>query len=167
METAVTIAPASLISTKFWPVVRSSILLLSLTISCAAYAKDLDRLVRILSPAFLVQQGIAICTGGIELDQNEVALFSRANSYADYLKMRVSEGLSQNDVLFVLHGAADKAREQSIKIIRLLKSSPPAVENEKRMAWCKMNLTAVALKVLDTYRDQKESIETMIDQAKQ
>lgn len=66
-----------------------------------AFGKDLDTLVRILSPAFLGQQGISICTD-MPLDTETQSTLSRLNAYANYVKMRVTDGLTGSEAQYVL-----------------------------------------------------------------
>ncbi len=89
----------------------------------SAFGKNLDTLVRILSPAFLGQQGVSICTD-MPLDTEPQSTLSQLNAYAIYMKRRVTDGLTEPETQFVLKSSADKAKVQIDEVVRLLKLAP-------------------------------------------
>ena len=75
------------------------------------FGKDLNTLSRVLYSAFLAEQGAAMCmVPSIKLSDSDRAVFIDAHNYAQLVKQKVSTGLSDDDVRFVLKSAADRAQ---------------------------------------------------------
>jgi hypothetical protein len=64
----------------------------------------------------------------IKLSDSDRAVFIDAHNYAQLLKQKISTGLSDDDVRFVLKSAADRAREDMLQVVAVLKSKPPDKE---------------------------------------
>lgn len=128
-----------------------------------AFGKDLDTLVRVLSPALLGQQGVSICTD-MPLDTETQSTFSRLNAHANYIKMRVTDSLTESEAQYVLTSSPDKAKVQIDEVVRLLKLDPDQ-KYSKRLRWCRENLMNIAQRVLSTYAFDKHALEKMVDDA--
>ena len=75
------------------------------------FGKDLNELTKILTPAFSAQQMSAICTSAqVPFSDDDKALFTSAQVYADGIKQIIIAGLSDSDVSFVLRSAADQSK---------------------------------------------------------
>jgi hypothetical protein len=74
--------------------------------------KDLNVLVRVLYSAFVAEQGSSMCmVPSITLLQTERSVFIDAHNYAQLVKQKVTAGLSDHDVQFVLRSAAVRPKK--------------------------------------------------------
>ncbi|HUL88167.1 MAG TPA: hypothetical protein VLU23_08295 [Pseudolabrys sp.] len=107
----------------------SWVLLVLLGSLSPAFGKDLNTLIRLLYSAYVAEQGSAMCmVPSIKLSDSDRAVFIDAHNYAQLLKQKISTGLSDDDVRFVLKSAADRAREDMLQVVAVLKSKPPDKE---------------------------------------
>ena len=84
------------------------LLLIGATATSSVPAKDLNVLSDILYTAFLAQQGSAMCNlPRLPLSDDDRIAFIKAHNYANWLKQHISEGLSNEEVQFVLRTAGD------------------------------------------------------------
>jgi len=133
-----------------------------------AYGKDLAVLVRILYPAFLAEQGSAMCmVPSIDLSNKDRDVFIDAKNYADRIKESVSAGLKNDEVQAVLVQAASLARAEMLRVVQVLKSSPPDKEYAELFRWCTTTMKPLAENVVRTYYDNPNTIDQMIATAKQ
>jgi hypothetical protein len=131
------------------------------------FGKDLNVLIRVLYPPFFAEQGSAMCmVPSIKLSESDRTVFINAHNYAQLIKQKVSAGLSDEDVQFVLKSAADQARSELLEVVRVLKSNPPDREYAELFRWCTNNMKAVAAKVVRTYVDEPDVVNRLIENAK-
>ena len=131
------------------------------------FGKDVKVLIRVLYAAFVAEQGSAMCTvPSINLSESDRVIFINAKNYAQWIKQKVSTGLSDDDVQYVLKSAADRAREEMLEVVRVLKSNPPDKEYLELFRWCTTNMKPIADKVVRTYVDHPDVIDKLIEDAK-
>lgn len=101
----------------------SLLLLLLFGAMSPVFGKDLNVLIRVLYAAFIAEQGSSMCmVPSIQLSESDRAIFINAHYYAEWIKQKVSAGLNDEDVQFVLKSAADQARSELLEVVRVLKS---------------------------------------------
>ena len=123
----------------------SWVLLLLLGSLSSVFAKDLNILIRLLYSAFVAEQGSAMCmVPSIKLSDSDRAVFIDAHNYAQVVKQKVSASLSDDDVRFVLKSAADRAREDMLQVVAVIKSNPPDKEYAELFRWCTNNMKPAA-----------------------
>jgi hypothetical protein len=146
---------------------RTCVLLLVLGSLAPAFGKDLNTLIRLLYSAYVAEQGSAMCmVPSIKLSDSDRAVFVDAHNYAQLLKQKVSAGLSDDDVRFVLKSAADRAREDMLQVVGVLKSRPPDKEYAELFRWCTSNMKPGAEKLLRGYTEAPDALDKLIDNAK-
>jgi hypothetical protein len=146
---------------------RSWVLLLLLGSLSPAFGKDLNTLIRLLYSAYVAEQGSAMCmVPSIKLSDSDRAVFIDAHNYAQLLKQKISAGLSDDDVHFVLKSAADRAREDMLQVVGVLKSKPPDKEYAELFRWCTNNMKPGAEKLLRGYAEAPDALDKLIDSAK-
>ncbi|MFZ0624074.1 MAG: hypothetical protein WBX05_03670 [Pseudolabrys sp.] len=132
-----------------------------------AFGKDLNTLIRLLYSAYVAEQGSAMCmVPSIKLSGSDRAVFIDAHNYAQLLKQKISTGLSDDDVRFVLKSAADRAREDMLQVVAVLKSNPPDKEYAELFRWCTNNMKPGAEKLLRGYAQAPDALDKLIDNAK-
>jgi hypothetical protein len=145
----------------------SFLFLLLFGVMSPVFGKDLNVLIRVLYAAFLAEQGSAMCmVPSIKLSESDRAVFINAHNYAQWIKQRVSAGLSDDDVQFVLKSAADRARGEMLEVVRVLKSNPPDKEYSELFFWCTINMRPIADKVVRAYVDEPSVVDKLIENAK-
>jgi len=145
----------------------SWVLLVLLGSLSPAFGKDLNTLIRLLYSAYVAEQGSAMCmVPSIKLSDSDRAVFIDAHNYAQLLKQKISTGLSDDDVRFVLKSAADRAREDMLQVVAVLKSKPPDKEYAELFRWCTNNMKPGAEKLLRGYAEAPEALDKLIDNAK-
>ncbi|MFZ0096470.1 MAG: hypothetical protein WAK97_21330 [Pseudolabrys sp.] len=102
----------------------------------------------------------------IKLSGSDRAVFIDAHNYAQLLKQKISTGLSDDDVRFVLKSAADRAREDMLQVVAVLKSNPPDKEYAELFRWCTNNMKPGAEKLLRGYAQAPDALDKLIDNAK-
>ena len=132
-----------------------------------AFGRDLNALIRVLYSAYVAEQGSAMCmVPSIELSDSDRAVFIDTHNYAQLVKQKVSAGLSDDDVRFVLRSAADRARADMLQVVRVIKSNPPDKEYAELFRWCTNNMKPAAEKLLRAYADAPGTFDNLIDNAK-
>ena len=139
--------------------------LVSLAVLCptpfSALAKDLSVLARITYVAFLADQGAAICASlRLNFSSDDIIAFQNAKNYAQWIKQRVSAGLSDDDVRSVLVPAADRAKTEARKAIRTFRSEADAFK------WCTATVAPLAREATGAYVRNRSLIEEIIQKAK-
>ena len=131
------------------------------------HAKDLNVLTRVLYAAFYVEQGAAMCSvPAVQLIENDRVLYADTKNYAQWIKQRVSEGLSSDDAATVLKAAADRARAEMDEVVKVLKSFPPGQEYPALSQWCRTKMRDAATRVLASYEQDRAKVDDIIDNAK-
>ena len=102
----------------------------------------------------------------IELSDSDRTVFIDTHNYAQLVKQKVSAGLSDDDVRFVLRSAADRARADMLQVVRVIKSNPPDKEYAELFRWCTNNMKPAAEKLLRAYADAPGTFDNLIDNAK-
>ena len=145
----------------------SWVLLLLLGSLSSVFAKDLNILIRLLYSAFVAEQGSAMCmVPSIKLSDSDRAVFIDAHNYAQVVKQKVSASLSDDDVRFVLKSAADRAREDMLQVVAVIKSNPPDKEYAELFRWCTNNMKPAAEKLFRGYAQAPDALDKLIDNAK-
>lgn len=131
------------------------------------FGKNLNALVRVLYSAYIAEQGSAMCmVPSIKLSDSDRAVFIDAHKYAELVTQKVSAGLSDDDVRFVIKSAADRAHEDMLQVVRVLKSNPPDKEYAELFRWCSNNMKPAAEKLVRAYADAPDAFDKLIDDAK-
>jgi hypothetical protein len=131
------------------------------------FGRDLNTLIRLLYSADVAEQGSAMCmVPSIKLSDSDRAVFIDAHNYAQLVKQKVSAGLSEDDVRFVLKSAADRAREDLLQVVAVLRSNPPDKEYAELLRWCINNMKPGAEKLIRAYADAPGALDKLIDSAK-
>ncbi|MGA8919743.1 MAG: hypothetical protein WB540_13505, partial [Pseudolabrys sp.] len=73
---------------------------------------------------------------------------------------------SDDDVRVVLKSAADRAREDMLQVVAVLKSNPPDKEYAELFRWCTNNMKPGAEKLLRGYAQAPDALDKLIDNAK-
>jgi hypothetical protein len=141
--------------------------LLLFGVTSPVFGKDLDVLVRVLYPPFFAEMGSSMCmVPSIQLSESDRALFINAHYYAQAIKQKVSAGLSDEEVRFVLKSAADQARSELREVVKVLKSNPPDREYAELLRWCTDNMKTVANNLLRKYGEEPDFVDGLIEGAK-
>ena len=141
--------------------------LLLFDVMSPAFGKDLDVLIRVLYPPFFAEMGAVMCmVPSIKLFDSDRTVFINAHNYAQLIKKKVSTGLNDEDVRFVLKSAAEQARSELREVVRVLKSYPPDREYTELFRWCADNMKTVAEKVVRAYVDEPDVVNRLIENAK-
>ena len=136
-------------------------------VTSPVFGKDLDVLARVLYPPFFAEVGSSMCmVPSIKLSESDRTLFINAHYYAQAIKQKVSAGLSEEEVRFVLKSAADKAWGELREVVRVLKSNPPDREYAELFRWCTDNMKTVAGDVLRKYSEEPDFVDRLIEGAK-
>src|ERR1039458_3569485 len=131
------------------------------------FGKDLSVLIRVLHGAFIAENGYAMCmVPSITLSESDRAVFINARNYAQWMKQRVSAGLTDDEVQFVLKSAADQARAEMLEVVRILKSNPPDKEYSELFRWCTTNMKPIADRLVHTYVSDPNAYNKLIEDAK-
>ena len=131
------------------------------------FGKDLNALVRVLYSAYVAEQGSAMCmVPSIKMSDSDRAVFIDAHNYAELVTQKVSAGLSDDVVRFLIKSAADRAHEDMLQVVRVLKSNPPDKEYAELFRWCINNMKPAADKLLRAYADAPGAFDKLIDSAK-
>jgi hypothetical protein len=147
--------------------IYSLLFFLLFAILSPVFSKDLNVLIRVLYPAFFAEQGSAMCmTPNIKLSESDRAVFINAHNYAHLIKQKVSAGLSNEDIQFVLRSAAGQARSELLEVVRALKSNPPDKEYFELFRWCTNKMKPVADRVVRAYDDDPDVVNRLIEYAK-
>ena len=102
-----------------------------------AFGKDVNALINLLYSAFLAEQGAAMCMApSINIPADDRAVFLDTHQYAQAIRQKVSTGLGDSDVQFIVKSAADHAREQMLQVVNVFKSNPPDKEYAELFRWC-------------------------------
>ena len=132
-----------------------------------AFGKDLNALIRVLYSAYVAEQGSAMCmVPSIKLSDSDRAVFVDTHNYAELATEKVSAGLGDDDVRFVIKSAADRAHEDMLQVVRVLKSNPPDKEYAELFRWCTHNMKPAAEKLVRAYADAPGAFDKLIDNAK-
>lgn len=141
--------------------------LLLFGVTSPAFGKDLDVLVRVLYPPFFAQMGSSMCmVPTIQLSDSDRTIFTNAYYLAGAIKQKVSAGLRDDEVRFVLKSAADQARNELREVIKVLKSNPPDKEYAELFRWCSDNMKTVANNVLRKYGEEPDLVDRLVEGAK-
>jgi hypothetical protein len=131
------------------------------------FGKDLNALIRVLYSAYVAEQGSAMCmVPSIKISDSDRAVFVDAHNYAELVTQKVSAGLSDDDVRFLIKSAANRAHEDMLQVVRVLKSNPPDKEYAELFRWCTNNMKPAAEKLLRAYADAPGAFDNLIDNAK-
>jgi hypothetical protein len=132
----------------------------------AVFGKDLAALVRILYPAFLVEQGSAMCmVPSITLSDKDKDVFIDAKNYTDRIKEEVTARLMNDEVRAVLVQSANLARTEISKVVRVLKLMPLEEEYAELLRWCTTRMKPLASKIVGTYYNDPHRIDQEIENA--
>ena len=127
----------------------------------SAKAKDLGVLTRVLQAAFLADQGSAVCASSrLDFSAEDNAAFRSAKSYAQFIKGKVSDGLSTEDVTKVLTDAANAAKSEAQQAFAALRGDPDVAR------WCTQTVAPFARQVVGTYERNTAEIDGIISKAK-
>jgi hypothetical protein len=140
--------------------------LCALSILCgmrsAVTARDLNILMRISYAAFVADDGAAICSASrLNFSTEDQAVFQDAKGYAQWIKQRVSEGLSADDVSPLLISAADRAKSEIHEAITALKSDAEVFQ------WCTAHVAPMVRDVVGVYVRNRDLMDEIIEKAKQ
>jgi hypothetical protein len=102
----------------------------------------------------------------IELSDSDRAAFIESHNYAQLFKQKVSAGLSDDEVRFVLKSAADWARADMLQVVRVLKANPPDKEYVELFRWCMNNMKPAVEKLLRAYAEAPGAFDNLIENAK-
>ena len=131
------------------------------TTPLSAPAKDLSVLIRVTYVAFLADQGSAICASSrLKFSPEDTTAFENAKNYAQWIKQRVSTGLSNDDVRSVLVTAADRAKTEAREAIRTSRSEADVFQ------WCTATVAPLAREVTGAYVRNRSLIDEIIQKAK-
>ena len=131
------------------------------------FGKDQNALIRALYSAYVLEQGSAMCmVPSIKISDSDRAVFIDAHNYAELVTQKVSAGLSDDVVRFLIKSAADRAHEDMLQVVRVLKSNPPDKEYAELFRWCTNNMKPAAEKLLRAYADAPGAFDKFIDNAK-
>lgn len=144
---------------------RAAGYMVALAVVCAtpfsASAKDLSVLVRITYAAFVADQGSALCASSrLNFSSNDTTTFQNAKNYAQWIKQKVSAGLSDDEVRSVLVPAADRAKLETREAIRTFRSEADVFQ------WCTTTVAPLAREVVGAYVRNRSLIEEIIEKAK-
>jgi hypothetical protein len=147
--------------------VCSFLFLLLFGVLAPTFGKDLSILVSVLYPPFFAEQGSSMCMApSIKLSASDRTAFINAHNYAQLIKQKVSAGLSNEDLQFVLKAAADQANSELREVVRVLKSNPPDREYIELLHCRTDNMKTVAEKVVRAYVDEPDVVDRLIEHAK-
>lgn len=134
-------------------------------IACAtpfvALAKDFGVLERMTYAAFVADQGSAVCASArLNFSAKDVTAFQDAKNYAQWIKQRVTAGLSDEEARSVLVLAADRAKKEAREAVATFRSESDLLQ------WCTATVVPLVQEVVGAYVRNRALIEEIIEKAK-
>lgn len=132
-----------------------------------AASADLELLSRLLAPANLM-----LMLGNFCAAENPSFLTATAGRrgdlrfYAQEVKDEVSQDLSDADVLLVLRKAADIAKAEGLKSIRMLQSPDPIIEIRMITTWCNTSVKSLVENYIRTHDERHTAFKELLVRAK-
>jgi len=138
------------------------------SILSSASAKDLDLLVRLLVPAYMAQNFVAICVTEDpqfprELD-NGIASVS---AFAEHVKNEVTADLAETDAATVRITAADTARQVARHELDLLRGDQSEVPADALRRWCDRSVKHYIFEITSKHQEKHQEFEILLEKAKQ
>jgi hypothetical protein len=135
--------------------------------SLPALGKDLNVLIRVLYPAFFIEQGAAMCSvPNVQLSDDDRLLFMNTKNYAQWIKQKATANLPPDEVLSILRSSADRAKDELSEVIKVLKSYPANREYAELSVWCTTKMNSFARKIVLGYVEERKKIDDLIEDAK-
>lgn len=136
--------------------------------SSAGSAKDLDLLIRYLAPVFLSQNFAAVCRS---LDPNLLAQlpggYDAISRLSTEMKFEIADGLSPDEVRFVVLSAANTAQVRARQAIKLLNPDYPRRNPAIERPWCEKDALPLIAAVIKQDMDKHEQLMQIIKKAKE
>jgi hypothetical protein len=144
------------------------LLLAGLCLSAApASAKDLSRLVQLLTPVYLAQNLTSVCAA-----RNPAFLartggpFGTTHAYAQHVKEEVIASLPSSEADLVMRTAADAAKAAALQQVRALKSPSPEIEAERTDQWCRISAEGFVREIVRSHDVEHEGFVQGVEHAK-
>ena len=147
--------------------VSMKLLMTFVSTGALAASTDVNILWRLLAPADL-----ALMVGNACLAQDSSFLTRTTGRHGDFrvyaqeVKDKVSEGLSEEDLLLVLRRAADAAKAEALSEVRNLNSSDPETEAKNTKVWCETLATEIIKEFIVTQDQDHEGFKKLLSAAK-
>lgn len=139
-------------------VTRASISLASILVfsnAQEASAKDLELLMRYLTPVFLIQNFTRTCRINDQAFLSELFHGARTvDELSDQTKLEITEGLTDDEAKTVVLVAANTALKAARDEMRKLSPDYPKIEAQLLFRWCNNEAKPFILNVV--YKNQKE-----------
>jgi hypothetical protein len=141
--------------------VTALIAVVPLTAGNLTHAKDLGVLTRVAQAAFLADQGSAVCASSrLDFSTDEHATFRSAKGYAQFIKDKVTAGLTPDETTKVLADAAGAAKSEAQQVFSALRGDPDVAN------WCKRSVVPFVRQVVGAYERNTAEIDGIIERAK-
>jgi hypothetical protein len=136
--------------------------------SSAGSAKDLDLLIRYLAPVFLSQNFAAVCQ---TLDPNLLSQlpggYGAVSQFSTEMKFEIADGLSPDELRFVVLSAAKTAQVRAREAIKLLNPDYPRRNPAIERPWCEKEAMPLVAAVLKKDVDEHDKLMQIIKKAKE
>jgi hypothetical protein len=136
-------------------------------LSPSADAKDLDALVRLLVPAYMAQNFVAVC---VEQDSQFLSDLKNGpgsiNAFAELVKNRVSVDLPEDVAEKVRVTAADTARQVARHELQLLDRQQASGSPDSLKTWCDRSAKPFIIETLRRHEEKQPEFEKALEDAK-
>jgi hypothetical protein len=147
-----------------------AIMFLMVMFASPAISKDFGILTRMLYVAFLAEQGVALCMLANPAFARETSgPMGHMHDYAQHIKMQVTAGLNETEILSLLKSAADRAKGEAQQALRSLATEGtegPVIETARVTRWCQTVVKPLVRQVIDTHDNHHAQIDQLLEKAK-
>jgi hypothetical protein len=132
-----------------------------------AISKDFGILTRMLYAALLAEQGVALCTVADPAFASETSgPMGHMHDYAQHIKVEVTAGLNETEILSLLKSAADRAKAEALQALRRLRTEGTEIETARVTMWCQTVVKPLVRQVIDTHDTDHAQIDQLLEEAK-
>src|SRR5262245_54908633 len=132
-----------------------------------AAAKDLEMLVRLLTPAYIAQNFSALCNGeNAKLTAEQKNSMIKIGTFVDHVKTEVTTGLSEKDAEEVRISAANTAQNIARNEMLFLGAQGTYVPTDTLARWCKQSAETIISEILQAHAKKHEEFDRLTDEAK-
>lgn len=135
--------------------------------SQGAVAKDLDMLIRLLVPAYMAQNFVAICRKqDFEFPAQVQTVVDAIGGFAEHVKAEVTADLAENEASSVRHRAADTALRVAEKELHQLAGPSDEITSDALSRWCGGSAKHFVIEIVHAHSEKHVEFERLVAAAK-
>lgn len=150
-----------------WPVTCLIGFAILFGLSQSIFARDLDRLTRLLIPAFLVQNFALVCSDGDAKFLSDMSNgIASVTEFSDHVKKEVTIDLPEAEASQIRLVAANTARAETKVQLSRFKGSDPVASEKAFREWCAGSVKPFVIDLIRLHGEKHADFDQQVEAAK-